>query len=166
MVICTKDKFYIYDVAKMKLLHSLDTTSHLKARFCLSPKSTSFCYLAYSDEAGEGIVSLYDVKYLLPIDKIKAHKSAVIKMSISQEGTILVTSSGKGTLFRVFHLPEGGQMYTFKRGFSHAVIHSLSFGIEKLVCSSDSGTIHVFLMDKRVSGLTTGDATEETMLEG
>lgn len=108
MVVCTKDKFYIYDVAKMKLLHSLDTTAHLKARFCLSPRYTSSCYLAYSDEAGEGIVSLYDVKYLLPIDKIKAHKSSVTKMSISQCGTILVTSSGKGTLFRVFHLPEGG----------------------------------------------------------
>lgn len=53
-------------------------------------------------------------------------------------------------------------MYTFKRGFSHAVIHSLTFGSDKLVCSSDSGTLHVFLLDKHVSGLTTGDVTEDT----
>ncbi len=83
LVVCSKDKFYIYDVAKMKLLHSLDTTAHLRARFCLSPRSSSNCYLAYSDDAGEGIVSLYDVKFLLPIDKIKAHKSQITKMNMS-----------------------------------------------------------------------------------
>lgn len=57
-------------------------------------------------------------------------------------------------------------MYTFKRGFSHAVIHSLTFGIDKLVCSSDSGTLHVFLMDKHATGLTTGgEATEDGFIE-
>ena len=109
----------------------------------------------YSDEAGEGIVSLYDVKFLLPIDKFKAHKSAVTKLSMSQCGTILATSSGKGTLFRIFHLPEGILMYTFKRGISHAQIYSLSLTIDKLVGSSDSGTLHVFNLDKHLPGLTT-----------
>ena len=61
---------------------------------------------------------------------------------------MLATSSGKGTLFRVFKLPEGVQLYTFKRGISHAIIYSLTFGANKLLCSSDSGTLHVFNLDK------------------
>ena len=61
---------------------------------------------------------------------------------------MLATSSGKGTLFRVFKLPEGVQLYTFKWGISHAIIYSLTFGADKLLCSSDSGTLHVFNLDK------------------
>ena len=46
-------------------------------------------------------------------------------------------------------------MYTFKRGISHAQIYSLSLTIDKLVVSSDSGTLHVFNLDKHLPGLTT-----------
>ncbi len=58
-------------------------------------------------------------------------------------------------------------MYTFKRGFSHALIYYLAFGVDKLVCSSDSGTLHVFLLDKHLVGLTSSTcATEDTIIDG
>ena len=71
---------------------------------------------------------------------------------------MLATSSGKGTLFRVFKLPEGVQLYTFKRGISHAIIYSLTFGVDKLLCSSDSGTLHVFSLDKYSSSSVVREA--------
>ena len=51
----------------------------------------------------------------------------------------------------MFKLPDGIQIYTFKRGISHAIIYSLTFGADKLLCSSDSGTLHVFSLDKSYS---------------
>jgi autophagy-related protein 18 len=80
---------------------------------------------------------------------IRAHDSPVRIMAFNPEGTMLATTSDKGTVIRVFSLPTGKKLFTFRRGSYPAMVNSLSFNsTSSLLClsSSDSSTIHVFAL--------------------
>lgn len=77
---------------------------------------------------------------------VKAHNSSIAALKLSQDGTILLTASDKGTLVRLFNTETGDQISEVRRGADQAVITDLSISRDnKLVCcSSDKGTVHVF----------------------
>ena len=52
----------------------------------------------------------------------------------------------KGTIIRIFSLPKGEKLCTFKRGISSAFIFCLNFSgdSEKLISTSDTGMLHIF----------------------
>jgi autophagy-related protein 18 len=77
---------------------------------------------------------------------IEAHKSPLSVIAINVDGTLLATSSDKGTVIRVFSVPGGAKLYQFRRGTYPARIYSLSFNpLSTLLCvSSDTETIHFF----------------------
>ena len=48
--------------------------------------------------------------------EIKAHNSSLGMIKLSQDGTMLVTASEKGTLLRVWNTETGEQMTELRRG--------------------------------------------------
>lgn len=63
-----------------------------------------------------------------------------------REGTILVTASVTGTVLRLFGVPSGEHLCSFRRGTRSAEITSFCFspGSSVLAVGSSSGTVHIF----------------------
>jgi autophagy-related protein 18 len=77
---------------------------------------------------------------------VEAHRSPLSCMVLNNEGTILATASDKGTIIRVFSVPDAHKLYQFRRGSMPSRIFSMSFNITStLLCvSSATDTIHIF----------------------
>lgn len=77
---------------------------------------------------------------------VEAHRSPLSCITINSRGTLLATASDKGTIIRVFSVPDGQKLYQFRRGSMPSRIYSMSFNITStLLCvSSATETIHIF----------------------
>ena len=77
-------------------------------------------------------------------------------MVLNNEGTILATASDKGTIIRVFSVPDAHKLYQFRRGSMPSRIFSMSFNITStLLCvSSATDTIHIFKLGPQSSSPT------------
>lgn len=173
-------QIYVYDIANMKLLHTIETSPNPYAVCALSASSDN-CFLAYPapPEATEssqnqppssaqtvalsGNVIIYDVLTLEPVNTIEAHRSSLSALSISPDGTRIATASDKGTVIRIFGLPNGEKLFQFRRGSLPVKIHCINFNAAStfLVVTSASETIHIFKLshdqqkqpsDKKSSG--------------
>ncbi|KAG0197499.1 autophagy protein, partial [Mortierella sp. GBA30] len=121
------------------------------------------CYLAYpsptpsptspfsnngrDDSHGpSGDVLIFNALTLQVVNIVQAHKTSVSNISINSEGTMLATASDKGTVMRIWSVPNAQRLYQFRRGTQSARIYSLSFNLAStLLCvSSDTDTVHVF----------------------
>jgi autophagy-related protein 18 len=152
IIICERNYLHIYTTEDMKHLHSLDIGSISPGKLFLSPTSDKNNYVCYSNSNDEGIVQVYDLLCLSLKNSVKAHKSAVHRIVMNIKGNLLGTCSMKGTIFRVFSIPKGDKLFTYKRGMSSAIIYSMNFSSdsEKLITSSNTGTIHVFDLKEEV----------------
>lgn len=67
---------------------------------------------------------------------------------------MLATASDKGTVIRVFSLPNGDRVHEFRRGTYPAKIYSISFNQTStlLSVSSDTETVHIFKLGNGRSG--------------
>jgi len=144
LLACLKDKIHIYNMTNMKFLVSVNVSFTL-GRLALSP-SSDCPYLVYSDSIENGNLVIYDVHALIQKKEVLAHKSPIIRLAINYYGSYIVTASCKGTLIRVFNVPEGDRICSFRRGINNAQIYSLNFNINStcVTLSSSSGTIHIF----------------------
>lgn len=70
-------------------------------------------------------------------------------MKLSQDGSLLVTASSKGTLLRIYATGTGEMVEEVRRGADQAVITDISIDPENkyVCCASDKGTIHIFSID-------------------
>ena len=107
-----------------------------------------------------GDVLLFDTISLSALNVIQAHKSPIAHLSLNSNGTMLATASEKGTVVRIFSIPDAKQLWQFRRGSTPARIWSINFNLANtlLAVSSDSSTIHIY----RLQG--SGKATEEEEL--
>lgn len=151
LVVVLQEALYVYDISNMKLLHTID---HANSLCALSPSSES-CFLAYAtpgprtDAAAPGLSShvvLYDLLTLSIASVVQAHRSSLACLALNASGTLLATASEKGTVVRVFSVPEGRLQYQFRRGSYSAHIYSITFNAAStLLCvTSDSDTVHIF----------------------
>ena len=64
---------------------------------------------------------------------------------------MLATASDKGTVVRVFSVPDAKKLWQFRRGSQSAKIYSINFNLPStlLAVSSDSTTIHIYKLDSR-----------------
>ncbi len=93
-----------------------------------------------------GEVLLFDAVKLEAVNVVEAHRSPLSCVTFNNEGTILATASDKGTIIRVFSVPDAHKLYQFRRGSMPARIYSMAFNITStLLCvSSATETVHVF----------------------
>ncbi|RVX66832.1 Autophagy-related protein 18 [Exophiala mesophila] len=167
LVIVLEDQIYLYDIQTMKLLYTIETSPNPTAICALSPSSEN-CYLAYPlpQKAAStsfappshappnathvpptsGEVLIFDAVKLEAVNVVEAHRSPLSCIAFNNEGTILATASDKGTIIRVFSIPDGHKLYQFRRGSMPSRIYSMAFNITStLLCvSSATETVHIF----------------------
>jgi WD40 repeat protein len=146
MIIGERNFMHIYTTGDMKILHTIDVGAVTLGKLVLSANSDKNNFVCFSSSNDEGMVKVYDLLYLSFKTSIKAHKSPILKMALNYKGDMLATCSCKGTIIRIFNLPKGEKLITYKRGIQSAYIFCLNFSFdnEKLITTSDTGTLHVF----------------------
>ncbi|KAK2766928.1 autophagy protein [Arachnomyces sp. PD_36] len=186
LVIVLEDQIYLYDIQTIKLLYTIETSPNPNAICALSPSSDN-CYLAYplpqrappssfappshappgtthvSPTSGE--VLIFDTLKLEAINVVEAHKSPLSCVTLNSEGTLLATASDKGTIIRVFSVPDAHKLYQFRRGSMPARIFSMSFNTTStLLCvSSATETVHIFKLGHQGSaGARPGSSSSPT----
>lgn len=104
--------------------------------------------MAIPDEK-QGTVKIVHFGDEKKVVEVPAHNGSVAAMKLSQDGSILVTASDKGTLLRMFNTTTGEKITEVRRGADHAVITDINLDASNkfLCCASDKGTIHVFSMN-------------------
>jgi len=77
---------------------------------------------------------------------VQAHKTSLACVQLNSTGTLLATASDKGTVIRVFSVPNGDNVAQFRRGTYSARIFSIAFNpvSSLLAVSSDSETVHIY----------------------
>ena len=76
-------------------------------------------------------------------------------MAWNHDGSLLASASQKGTVIRVFRLPDVSKAHTFRRGTTTSTIHSLAFSPPNvkpaLLCAASAhGTVHLFALEESV----------------
>ncbi|KAI8854304.1 WD40-repeat-containing domain protein [Chytridium lagenaria] len=175
LIVVLEEHIYIYDISNMKLLHTIDTSPNPNAIVTLSPSSEN-CFLAYppNTSGASGELLLFDAINLQAVNIISAHKSPLSFVSFSFDGTMVATASDKGTVIRVFSVPQGQKLFQFRRGTYAARIYSISFDLSNtyLAVSSDTDTNEKekasangsSIADRRPSTSSTGSTGEKSRL--
>jgi autophagy-related protein 18 len=93
-----------------------------------------------------GEVLIYDATKMEAVNVIEAHNSPLSCIALNNDGTLLATASEKGTIIRVFSIPDAQKLYQFRRGSIPARIYSMSFNSTStlLSVSSATETVHIF----------------------
>ncbi|KAF2473795.1 WD repeat domain phosphoinositide-interacting protein 2 [Lindgomyces ingoldianus] len=167
LVVVLESELYLYDISNMQMLKNEKTSPNPNAICALSASSENN-YLVYplpmkaapatfqppshappkSDHVPptSGEVLIYDATKLEAVNVIEAHHSPLSCIALNNEGTLLATASEKGTIIRVFSIPDAQKLYQFRRGSIPARIYSMSFNsTSTLLCvSSATETVHIF----------------------
>ncbi|CAG5898534.1 unnamed protein product [Menidia menidia] len=151
LVVCLEDSIYIHNIKDMKLLKTLLNTPPNPSGLCALSISHSNSYLAYPGSATIGEIIVYDANSLNPVTMIPAHDSPLAALAFNVSATKLASASERGTVIRVFSVPEGQRLFEFRRGMKRYVnISSLSFSpdCQFLCASSNTETVHIFKLEQ------------------
>lgn len=150
LVVCLDERIDIHNISDMRVIHTIrDIPSNPKGLCALSVDNEK-SYLAYPGSSQVGEVQIFDTINLRPITMIPAHDSPLAAIAFDWHGSKLATASEKGTVIRVFSVPQGKRLFEFRRGIKrNATIYSLSFSPDSLFLSASSNleTIHIFRLD-------------------
>ncbi|KAF1919698.1 WD40-repeat-containing domain protein [Ampelomyces quisqualis] len=167
LVVVLESELYLYDISNMQMLKTEKTSPNPNAICALSASSENN-YLVYplptktapatfqppshappkSDHVAptSGEVLIYDATKMEAVNVIEAHNSPLSCIALNNHGTLLATASEKGTIIRVFSVPDAQKLYQFRRGSIPARIYSMSFNSTStlLSVSSATETVHIF----------------------
>uniref|UniRef100_A0A8C4R7G9 WD repeat domain, phosphoinositide interacting 2 n=1 Tax=Eptatretus burgeri TaxID=7764 RepID=A0A8C4R7G9_EPTBU len=150
LIVCLEESLYIHNIRDMKVLHTIRETPPNPAGLCALSISNDNCFLAYPGSATIGEAQVFDTVNLRAVTMIPAHDSPLAAMAFDATGTRLATASEKGTVIRVFTVPEGQKVFEFRRGVKRCVsICSLGFSLDSvfLCASSNTETVHIFKLE-------------------
>ncbi|KAE8284397.1 WD repeat domain phosphoinositide-interacting protein 1 [Larimichthys crocea] len=151
LVVCLEESIYIHNIKDMKLLKTLLNTPINPSGLCALSVNHSNSFLAYPGSATIGEITVYDANNLSTLTLIQAHDSPLAALTFNASGTKLASASEKGTVIRVFSIPEGQRLFEFRRGMKRYVsISSLSFSADAqfLCASSNTETVHIFKLEQ------------------
>ncbi|XP_060758105.1 WD repeat domain phosphoinositide-interacting protein 1 isoform X7 [Neoarius graeffei] len=155
LVVCLEESIYIHNIKDMKLLKTLLNTPPNPSGLCALSINHSNSYLAYPGSATIGEIIVYDGNNLSTVTVIPAHDSQLAALTFNASGTKLASASERGTVIRVFSIPEGQRLFEFRRGMKRYVnISSLSFSPDAqfLCASSNTETVHIFKLEQHGHG--------------
>ncbi|KOB73057.1 putative WD repeat domain phosphoinositide-interacting protein [Operophtera brumata] len=105
----------------MKILHTIrDTPPNPRGLCALSP-SVDHCYVAYPGSSAVGEVQIFDAVHLNAKCVISAHDAPLAALAWSMCGRKLATASERGTVIRVFSVPQRVKLHEFRRGVKRCV---------------------------------------------
>eukprot|EP00794_Sanderia_malayensis_P008984 gene8984-9944_t len=150
LLVALEESLYIHNIRDMKVLHTIRDTPPNPNGLCVLSSNSDNCYLAYPGSNQIGEIQVFDAVNLRPVTMIPAHDSPVASLSFNNAASLLATASEKGTVIRVFSIPEGQKLFEFRRGVKRcAHIYSLSFSTDSLflTASSNTETVHIFRLE-------------------
>ena len=153
LFIISKNKIEVFLVSQMARIDEIKTTDNPRGIFSVTQtEKGSIMVYPCSKKSKVGIVNFFATQQQDNEQRqfeFWAHTSAIGCLAINREGTLITTCSENGTLLRVFNL-KGEIGYEFRRGSDKAVIMNLSFDYNSnfVACTSDKGTIHVFVLSQ------------------
>ncbi|XP_064423556.1 WD repeat domain phosphoinositide-interacting protein 1 [Latimeria chalumnae] len=151
LIVCLEESIYIHNIKDMKLLKTLLDIPSNPTGLCALSTNHSNSYLAYPGCSTIGEILVYDTNNLSTVTVIPAHDSPLAALAFNHTGTKIASASEKGTVIRVFSVPEGQRLYEFRRGMKRYVnISSLSFSMDSkfLSASSNTETVHIFKVEQ------------------
>lgn len=155
LIVCLEESLYVHNIRDMKVLHTIRDTPPNPTGLCALSVSNDNCFLAYPGSSQIGEVQVFDTVNLRAVTMIPAHDNKLASMEFDSTGTKLATASEKGTVVRVFSIPEGQKLHEYRRGVKRCVsIYSLAFSGDGqyLAASSNTETVHVFRLEASCRG--------------
>ncbi|XP_041978049.1 WD repeat domain phosphoinositide-interacting protein 2 [Aricia agestis] len=147
LIVCLEESLHIHNIRDMKILHTIrDTPPNPRGLCALSP-SVEHCYVAYPGSSATGEVQIFDAVHLNAKCVLAAHDAPLAALAWAPCGRRLATASERGTVIRVFAVPERVRLYEFRRGVKRCVsIACLAFSAcgSYLAATSNTETVHVF----------------------
>ncbi|EMC91963.1 hypothetical protein BAUCODRAFT_312366 [Baudoinia panamericana UAMH 10762] len=167
LVAVTGDAAFFYDISTMYHVHTQETPIN-PTGICAMSTNAERNYLALPHpqkgssgqhqqpahvpqtpkkrEPMSGDVLLYDLNNQEEVTVIQAHQTPLSYIAMNEGGTLLATASEKGTVIRVFTVPDGKKLYQFRRGSMPTRIYCMTFNATStLLCvSSATETVHIF----------------------
>ncbi|KAJ6656498.1 hypothetical protein lerEdw1_003787 [Lerista edwardsae] len=150
LIVCLEESIFIHNIKDMKLLKTILDTPPNPTGLCALSINHSNSYLAYPGSATVGEIVLYDGNHLKDVCSVAAHDGPLAALAFNSTGSKLASASEKGTVIRVFSIPEGQKLYEFRRGMKRYVnISSLVFSMDSqfLCASSNTETVHIFKLE-------------------
>ncbi|KAM6164332.1 WD repeat domain phosphoinositide-interacting protein 1 [Rhynchocyon petersi] len=150
LLVCLEGSIYIHNIKDMKLLKTILDIPANPTGLCALSINHSNSYLAYPGSLTTGEIVLYDGNSLKTVCTIAAHEGMLAAIAFNSTGSKLASASEKGTVIRVFSVPEGQKLYEFRRGMKRYVsISSLVFSMDSqfLCASSNTETVHIFKLE-------------------
>ncbi|XP_072167604.1 WD repeat domain phosphoinositide-interacting protein 2-like [Diadema setosum] len=151
LIVALEESLYVHNIRDMKVLHTIRDTPPNPNGLCALSINNDNCYLAYPGSSQIGEVQIFDTVNLQAVTMISAHNSPLAALAFDTLGTKLATASEKGTVIRVFSIPEGKKLFEFRRGVKRCVsINSLAFSADAifLCASSNTETVHIFKLEQ------------------
>ena len=141
--IVTSEKIYVFNF-DLNLIDALESKNPLGL--------ISLCYkediVAYPDRKIQGYIRIknYDKKKNCILS---AHNTPLSFIQLNQEGTLISTSSLKGTIVRIYNIINGLLVKEVRRGKEGSFINYISFEPTNkyLAVFSDRKTIHLFFLN-------------------
>ncbi|TGZ70449.1 hypothetical protein CRM22_003188 [Opisthorchis felineus] len=152
LVVCVEDGIFIHNLRDMQMLHRVEETPPNRNGVIALSSAEDNCYLAYPGSHRVGTVYIFDAMNFRNVTSISAHDGLLAALAFNAAGDLLATASEKGTIIRVFSIPQGDRLMEFRRGLSRCVsICCLSFSLNNqfLVAASHTETVHVFKLETR-----------------
>lgn len=160
LVVVQQRAVSILDLHTAAVLQSLATPPNPSGLVALSP-SVDNCWVVFPKSATTGELVVYDAMTLEARGVVRAHKAPIAALAFNLSGTLLATASTTGTVVRVFAMPSGEKVFTFRRGTSTSTIHSLAFSRDSsfLAAAGSSPTVHVYRLAGKVASRLAAKAT-------
>lgn len=145
IIVTTKEnQLYVLNLSTLEIINIFQTYENKKGLFAISPDE-KILVLAFPYKY-IGYIKVKNYNSPLNVPAINAHDGNISFIALNYEGTLMATSSDKGTLIRIFCTNNGELIQELRRGAKIAEIYYISFDLNNkyIACSSNSRTIHIF----------------------
>lgn len=149
-VFITQTQLFLYSMKKLNLIAAMQHfPNNLSFALSIAP---NFPYLFYTTPTEVGNISFYDIKQGRLMNKFQAHQSTITNIALDNKCTLLATSSETGTIVRVFQIPTGEILYSFRIHNFPIQITTLSFCDKSnyLLCISSNSRATICLVNEKL----------------
>ena len=163
IIVISRNKFYLFNINTLETITILNTFDNPLGIIALSNGDNNKLIAAFPYEA-QGSIFIGDFfQKCEKISVLHAHDSRVVCISINKEGTLMASSSDKGTLIRIYIINEDQKFWEFRRGTKSVEMNCITFDPNNkfIGCSSNVGTIHIFSITSIVKELDEKNKTKK-----
>ena len=147
VVLLSNYEAYIYNIFKLKKIYKLNCFNSI---INLKLYNQNNLYFIYSNKI-KGYITLWNNNKNTLLN-FKAHENTINNIIFSNTHKFIATSSVIGTIIRIFNIIDGKMLIELRRGIEHSNILHISFNKNdtRLLCTTNKGSIHIFLLQSIV----------------